>query len=112
MNDLSQSEALQSFLQAMLTRYSQPKQPHSKEFCKRLLVDIFKLLDDADDYDVLIQVGEEPNVKEFHAHSVILRARCPYFRRGLSKEWACRLDNKIVFRKTNISPAVFSVILR
>ncbi|POG74409.1 hypothetical protein GLOIN_2v1771413 [Rhizophagus irregularis DAOM 181602=DAOM 197198] len=39
------------------------------------------MLSDADDYNVNIQVGENENIKEFHAHSNVLRARSPYFKK-------------------------------
>ncbi len=31
-------------------------------------------------YDVIIYAGEEPNIKEIHAHSKILSIRSQYFR--------------------------------
>ena len=46
--------------------------------------DLFSRLNDADDFDVIIRIGEDQNVKEFYAHSVILRARSPYFKSALS----------------------------
>ena len=37
--------------------------------------DLSLMLNDADDHNVTIQAGENKNVKEFHTHSNILRAR-------------------------------------
>ncbi|CAG8500951.1 590_t:CDS:2 [Acaulospora colombiana] len=48
------------------------------QFSSKLLQDYSQLLDNADDYNVSIQVGEGSNVKEFRAHSNILRARYIY----------------------------------
>ncbi|RGB27671.1 hypothetical protein C1646_768796 [Rhizophagus diaphanus] len=42
------------------------------------------ILNDADDCNVIIQVGENNNTKEFRVYSVILRARSPYFKGVLS----------------------------
>jgi hypothetical protein len=69
-------------------------------------------LDDADDYDVIIQVGENQNTKEFRAHSVILRARSPYFKCALSTNWITKKDNMIIFNKPNLTPTIFDMILK
>ncbi|CAG8712563.1 5095_t:CDS:1, partial [Dentiscutata heterogama] len=39
-------------------------------------------------FDVIICVGEEPNVERFRSHSVILSKRSSYFRTALSSIWA------------------------
>ncbi|CAB4480743.1 unnamed protein product [Rhizophagus irregularis] len=59
-----------------------------------------------------IIVGDEKNEKTFQAHSVILRARSPYFKRALSNDWARKEDGSTVFTKPNVSPAVFEIILK
>ena len=74
--------------------------------------DITNLLTGADDYDLQIIAGEGPTSKTFEAHSVILRARSPYFKTALSSTWAKKHGEKMVFTKPNISPAVFGDILR
>ncbi|CAG8841346.1 14439_t:CDS:2, partial [Gigaspora margarita] len=61
--------------------------------------------------DVVIQVGEEPNIITFFAHSDILRKKSPYFYTALSNTWARREGENIILKKPNISPTVFSVIL-
>ena len=81
-------------------------------FHSGLSKDLSLILNDADDFDVVIQVGENQNSKEFRAHSVILRARSPYFKRALSADWATKENNMIMFNKPNISPIVFDMILR
>ena len=45
---------------------------------------ICSTLDNVYDYDVIIQVGEDQNTKEFRAHSEILRDHSPYFKSALS----------------------------
>ncbi|CAG8558500.1 6647_t:CDS:2 [Paraglomus brasilianum] len=82
----------------------------ASEFHSDLAADFSKLLVDADDYNVEIRVGEEPNVKSFQSHSVILRGRSPYFRTALSSNWARKDGEKFVLKQPNISPTVFEVI--
>ncbi|CAG8474308.1 14116_t:CDS:2 [Cetraspora pellucida] len=81
---------------------------------KILLRDISQLFQDADDYNVQIHVGQEPNIRIFKAHSVILRARSSYFRAALSVNWARTDPNSamITLKKPNISPIVFEIILK
>ncbi len=74
--------------------------------------DLSLILDDADDFNVIIQVGENQNIKEFRAHSVILRARSPYFKSAFSSNWITKKDNMIMFNKPNITPIVFDMILK
>ncbi|GBC02512.1 hypothetical protein RclHR1_04660005 [Rhizophagus clarus] len=74
--------------------------------------DLSLILDDSDDYNVLIQVGENENTKEFRAHSVILRARSPYFKGALSSHWITKKNDMIMFNKPNITPNIFDIILR
>ncbi|EXX68275.1 uncharacterized protein OCT59_012308 [Rhizophagus irregularis] len=74
--------------------------------------DFSLILDDADDYNVIIQVGENQNMKEFRAHSVILRARSSYFKGALSSNWVTKKDNMIIFSKPNLTPTIFDMILR
>ena len=82
------------------------------EFTPTLIQDLTKLLEDSDEFNVTINVGENGNTKTFQAHSLILRARSPYFRTALSSEWAKKESDKIVFEKPNISPQIFQMILR
>ncbi|CAG8535256.1 8293_t:CDS:2 [Ambispora leptoticha] len=85
----------------------------SPPFLTSLSNDFGHLLDEGDDYNVIVHAGEEPNDRTFLAHSVVLRARSPYFRRALSKEWARTEKNgMIVFKKPNISHSVFQIILK
>ena len=77
-----------------------------------LLKDLSLILDNADDYNVIIQVGENQNTKEFRAHSVILRARSPYFKSAFSTNWIIKKDNMIMFSKPNVTPTVFDMILK
>ncbi|CAG8557103.1 980_t:CDS:2 [Diversispora eburnea] len=85
----------------------------SSEFLTTLSNDLSWLLENIEDCNVTLQVGREPNVRNFYAHIALLRARSSYFRVALSKEWAKREENgSILFRKPNISPEVFEEILK
>ena len=72
----------------------------SSKFWAELSSDYEKLFETEIGYDVIIYVGEEPNVKEFHAHSNILCIRSQYFRTAFSNEWAEKKRWKIHFKKT------------
>ena len=84
----------------------------SSKFLVELSSDYEKLLETEIAYDVVILAGEEPNVKEIHAHSNILCIRSQYFRSAFSNEWAKKKDGKFILRKPNISPHLFNIILR
>ncbi|GBB84616.1 hypothetical protein RclHR1_01120004 [Rhizophagus clarus] len=81
-------------------------------FHSGLSKDLSSILYDADDFNVVIQVGENKNTKEFKAHSVILRARSPYFKSAFSSDWISKKNNMIIFNKPNITPTVFDLILK
>ena len=81
-------------------------------FLDNLSKNLSSLLDEGYDHNVLISVGKNPNIKEFKAHSNILKARSPYFNRALSENWAHKKNDKILFNKPNIDPTIFSLILK
>ncbi|GBC01424.1 hypothetical protein RclHR1_04190008 [Rhizophagus clarus] len=60
--------------------------------------------------DVIICVGEEPNVNEFHADSKTLRRESKYFKKVLSDKNIEKRDEKYVIKKSNITPQVFNSI--
>ena len=82
------------------------------EYPQELADDYEKLLEDDEDCNVIIYAGENENIKEIHAHSNILRRRSQYFRAAFSKKWAEKKDGKFIFKKPNISPQFFKIILR
>ena len=84
----------------------------SSKILTELSNDYEKLFETEIGYDVIIYAGEEQNVKEIHAHSNILCIRSQYFRSAFSNEWAEKRDGKFIFRKPNISPQLFNIILR
>ena len=73
------------------------------EFYKSLSIDFNKLLTTCDDYNVIIEVGNNDDHMKFQAHSCILRARSPYFHSALSNGWVKRNEGGIIlFKKSNI----------
>jgi BTB/POZ domain len=84
----------------------------SFEYPQEIINDYEKLLESGEEYDVIIYVGEDEDVEEIHAHSNILRIRSQYFRTALSNELTKRKDGKFTFKKNNISPQFFEIILR
>ena len=74
--------------------------------------DFSNLLENSEDYNVKIIVGEEPNIKEFKAHSLILSSRSIYFKSALSSQWAKKEGGIIIFNKPNISPSVFEILIK
>jgi hypothetical protein len=84
----------------------------SSKFLAELSSDYEKLYETRIGYDVIIYVGEQQNVKEIHAHSNILCIRSQYFRSAFSNEWAEKRNGKFIFKKPNISPQLFDIILR
>ena len=84
----------------------------SSKFLAELSSDYEKLFETELEYDVIIYAGEEPNVKEIHAHSNILCIRSQYFRTAFSNKWAEKKDGKFILRKPNIAPQLLNIILR
>ncbi|PKK74533.1 hypothetical protein RhiirC2_774662 [Rhizophagus irregularis] len=82
------------------------------KFYADLSHDFLLMMNDAEDYNVIIQTGEDPNMKEFRAHSNVLRARSPYFKSALSTKSITKINNMIEFKKPNIRPTAFEIILK
>jgi hypothetical protein len=82
------------------------------KFLEGLSQDYLRLLETGEYADVIIQAGQEPESKEFRAHSLVLRSRSTYFRDTLSSDWASTQGNLTIFKQFDISPEVFEIILR
>ena len=64
------------------------------------------------DVDVHIIAGDKWNQKLFKTHKLILKARSDYFKVALSDQWVHKDPNGIIiFRKENISPESFDLLL-
>ncbi|CAB4431912.1 unnamed protein product [Rhizophagus irregularis] len=64
------------------------------------------------DYDVIIKAGEDNDQREIYAHSNILRCQSDYFDTAFSSNWAEKIDGKYFFKKPNILPHIFEIIIR
>ncbi|GBB84720.1 hypothetical protein RclHR1_01130015 [Rhizophagus clarus] len=103
----------------------------------KLSEDFTNFLKNSKEFDVKIIIGKEGNSEEFHAHSFILQARSAYFNAALSKQPENKSDddnstvsyiyttlssfmsysdctensNVTIFKKDDISPKIFRIIL-
>jgi len=68
-------------------------------------------LNDDNYYDITIEVGEDPNVKIFRAHMVILCYRSPYLRETLASNKKNNGDALAHIKLPNILPETFQIIL-
>ncbi|RGB42987.1 hypothetical protein C1646_661813 [Rhizophagus diaphanus] len=83
----------------------------SNNLRNKFLEDISRLRNNPNSHDVKIIVGEDDNVETFTAHSIVLGTRSKYFQAAFYNEWTKKEDNVIVFKKPNIKPQVFSILL-
>ena len=81
-------------------------------FLPKLSQNLLEILDDDEYYDVTIEVGNDPYIKIFRAHMVILNYRSPYLRRILSTNKTKNDGTLTHIKLQNISPEIFQVILR
>ena len=84
----------------------------SRRFFSRLSKNYIAILEDEEYYDITIEVGNDPNVKIFRAHMVILNYRSSYLRRILSTNKKKNNEALIHIKLPNISPEIFQTILR
>src|SRR3954447_2981319 len=82
------------------------------KFLPKLSQNLLEILDDNDYYDITIEVGNDPYVKIFRAHIVILNYRSPYLRRILSTNKKKNNEELVHIKLSNISPEIFRIILR
>ena len=81
-------------------------------FHSGLSKDLYLMFSDADDFDVIIQVGKDNNTEEFHTHSAILQTCFSYFKSFFSSNRIVKKNDMIIFNKSNITPIVFEMILK
>uniref|UniRef100_U9T7U1 Uncharacterized protein n=1 Tax=Rhizophagus irregularis (strain DAOM 181602 / DAOM 197198 / MUCL 43194) TaxID=747089 RepID=U9T7U1_RHIID len=82
------------------------------KFLTKLSQNLLEILDDNEYYDITIEVGNDPYVKVFRAHMVILNYRSSYFRRILSTNKKKNDETLINIKLSNIKPEIFQLILR
>ncbi|RHZ58649.1 hypothetical protein Glove_372g23 [Diversispora epigaea] len=82
------------------------------KFFDKLIQNFSELLDDKEEFNIIIEVEHEQTKKTFTAHSVILRYRSPYFNREL-KNTVPSTDNIITtITIQNIPAQAFEIILK
>jgi hypothetical protein len=79
---------------------------------QNLSQNLLEILEDDEYYDITIEVGNDPYVKIFRAHMVILCYRSPYLRGILSAEKKKNDETLIHIKLPDILPEIFQVILR
>ena len=84
----------------------------SAQFFSKLSQNFIELLEDDEYYDDTIEVGEDPNVKIFHAHMNILCYRSQYFKRILASNKKKNNNALAHIRLPNITPEMFQIILK
>ena len=82
------------------------------KFLPKLSQNLLEILDDDEYHDITIEVGNDPYVKIFRAHMVILNYRSPHLRKILSTNKKKNDETLVHIKLSNISPEVFQVILR
>ncbi|CAB4437660.1 unnamed protein product [Rhizophagus irregularis] len=82
------------------------------KFLPKLSQNLLEILDDEEYYDITIEVGNDPNVKVFRAHMVILNYRSPYLRRILSTNKRKNDGILTSIKLPNILPEIFHIILK
>src|SRR6266542_4216348 len=73
---------------------------------------LLEILKDEEYYDITIEVGNDPYVKIFRAHMVILYYRSPYLKRILSTNKKKNDGTLVHITLPNVLPEVFQIILR
>ena len=81
------------------------------KFFEKLSNNYLELLDDKEDFNVVINIGESPNTKIFRAHSAILRYRSLYFSNELKNIIKDKNNIKTLNLK-NVSAQQFEIIIR
>jgi hypothetical protein len=78
----------------------------------KLSQNLLEILNDEEYYDVTIEVGNDPYIKIFRAHMVILHYRSTYLRRILSTNKKKNDGTLVHIKLSNILPDIFQIILR
>ena len=82
------------------------------KFLPKLSQNLLEILNDNEYYDITIEVGNDPHVKIFRAHMVILYYRSPNLQRILSTNKKQKDGTLVHIKLPNILPETFQIILR
>ena len=78
----------------------------------KLSQNLLEILNEEEYYDIIIEVGNDLDVKIFRAHMVILNYRSPYLKRILSTNKKKSDEILTNIKLPNVSPEFFHVLLR
>ena len=84
----------------------------NNKLSSKLSQNLLEILNDDEFYDVTIEVGNDPYIKIFRAHMVILYYRSPYLKRILSTNKKKNDGTLVHIKLPNILPEIFQIILR
>ncbi|RIB05828.1 hypothetical protein C2G38_564833 [Gigaspora rosea] len=79
---------------------------------EKLSNNYIELYEKAEDYNVIINVGESPNAKEFKAYSGILKYRSKYFQNELTNAFKNTNSITRINLKSHISIQQFEIIIK
>ncbi|RHZ89658.1 hypothetical protein Glove_13g213 [Diversispora epigaea] len=81
-------------------------------FFENLSSDFIKLLENGDEHNVIIEVGESFVMQPFKVHSTVLCYRCPYLYDEFKKSTITNDDNIKIIQKPQISAKIFDIIIK
>ncbi|EXX69446.1 hypothetical protein RirG_096020 [Rhizophagus irregularis DAOM 197198w] len=108
----NQQFILQKWNDCSVIENAVPKIIDNYRFLPKLSQNFLEILNDDEYYDINIEVGNDPHVKTFHAHMIILNYRSPYLRSKLSTNKKNNDGTLAHIELPNILPEIFEVILR
>ena len=82
------------------------------KFLLKLSQNLLESLEDDEYYDVTIEVGKDPDVRVFRAHTIVLHYRSSYLRRVLSTNKKHNDGALTHIKLSNILPEIFHIVLR
>ncbi|KAF0534066.1 serine-enriched protein [Gigaspora margarita] len=81
------------------------------KFFEKLSINLNELLKTSEEYNVIIEVGQAPNIQAFKLHSIILSFRSLYFKDKL-RTITYNNNNLKIIKQANISIEVFEIIIK
>ncbi|RIB22190.1 hypothetical protein C2G38_2243466 [Gigaspora rosea] len=80
-------------------------------FFEQLSSNLNELLKNSNEYNVIIEVGQGPDIQAFKVHSIILNSRCLYFKDKLDTI-TYNGNNVKTIKQPNLSIEVFDIIIK
>jgi hypothetical protein len=85
---------------------------NNNELLPKLSQNLLEILNDNEYNDITIEVGNDPYIKIFRAHMIILHYRSTYLRRILSTNKKNNDGTLVHIKLPNILPEIFQIVLR